>query len=167
MTTAEATLITLSRLKHSWLENQLLNKDSDDIVRIWRKGNWPALDHEFSSRIAEALRLADALCEVYSPGRLVQSLAPFSFLKAATRLELAAALHQQFLERSGMVQLSEDLKQTLVNLEGQLDVLRCLWPAARSEMAASRISKAWEEIHESSSRVYVYFASLPMGVWLP
>ena len=69
------------QLKHSWLENQVQNKDADDIVMLWQAQLWQeVLESNFPDRIQKTTALAENLVIGFSPSQLVDELSPLSSL---------------------------------------------------------------------------------------
>src|SRR5690348_2819815 len=91
-----------ARLKHSWLENQVLNKTPSDVLDLRSYGFWHALESQFPARIREAGILADGVDQAFSPAQLVERLAPFDHLDDRRRKLVLHAAHRAYLAESGI-----------------------------------------------------------------
>lgn len=155
------------QLKHSWLENQLCNKKTEDIVSSWQKGRrWSALENEFDMRIKQTLDLAGNLAEGFSPAQLVDQLRPLAQLHDGDRALIKKAVHEAYLESSGIMTLQAPLRDAAKSLGNALSQLRHVWNSKLPE-GEQKVGKAWELVYEKANGLLELFKKLPTGVVLP
>src|SRR4051812_20756218 len=87
------------RLKHSWLENQILNKSAAKVLQLRSAGPWEALEKRFSLRVQETVELAGRIVDDYSPAQLVDKISLFGHLDEGTRARLKNGVHLAYLAR--------------------------------------------------------------------
>ena len=155
------------RLKHSWLENQLLNKTSEEVVYLWRETGWGALDKEFSQRVSETITLADELEEGFSPAQLVVHLAPLSKAHQETKDLIKQAVHRAYLESSKIVDLKEPLREKAISLGEVLDELRKVWRLPKTEDSEQTLRDVWQKVGMRAKALHSILERLPKGVVLP
>ncbi len=159
--------ILRGRLKHSWLENQLLNKTADEVVYLWKETGWGALDNEFSMRVSETITLAENLVQGFSPAQLVDSLAPLARLDQETRDLIKQAVHKAYLESSGITELSQPLCKAAKALEAALDQLRTVWRRPVTVANEKDLKNAWQMVSTQAKALHAVLERLPKGVVLP
>lgn len=154
------------QLKHSWLENQLCNKKTEDVLYLWSEGKWRALESEFDMRIEETLDLADNLAEGFSPAQLVDQLRPLAQLSESDRALIKKAVHKAYLEGSGILNLQAPLKKAAKSLSDSISQLRAAWKNKPLE-GERQVKQAWELVSIKANELLEIFKSLPTGVVLP
>lgn len=154
------------QLKHSWLENQLCNKKTEDVLYLWSEGKWRALENEFDMRIEETLELADNLAEGFSPAQLVDQLRPLARLSESDRALIKKAVHKAYLESSGILELQAPLKKAAKSLSEAISQLRDAWKNKHQE-GEQKVKKAWEAVSMKATELLELFKGLPTGVVLP
>src|ERR1700676_4066217 len=92
-------LVLLGRVKHHWLE-AIVNKSPDDVVFLWRNGEWRMLTREFPQRMEDAELLAMHFEEIWSPAQLVDVVQPLSTAPGAVRDHIKTHVHKVFLTQS-------------------------------------------------------------------
>lgn len=155
------------RLKHSWLENQLLNKTTDEVVYLWGKMGWWALETEFSERVKEVIYLADDLEDGFSPAQLVDHLAPFAKFDPEIQDDIKQAVHIVYLKSSRISDLKMPLQKDAMALGNALDELRDVWRLPMTEDNEVILRKAWQEVSKRAKTLHSLMERLPMGVMLP
>lgn len=154
------------QLKHSWLENQLCNKKTEDILYLWRKGEWRALETEFDIRVKETSGLADNLAEGFSPAQLVDQLRSLAHLSESDRSSIKKAVHQAYLKSSGILGLQTPLKEAANSIGDALSQLRNSWIEKAPEEEV-KVKKAWEQVAKKANELLEIFKKLPTGVVFP
>jgi len=154
------------QLKHSWLENQLCNKKVEDVLYLWSEGKWRALESEFDMRIEETLELADNLAEGFSPAQLVDQLRPLAQLSEGDRVLIKKAVHEAYLESSGILKLQAPLKKAAESLGNAISQLRDAWKT-RPQEEEQKVKQAWEQVSIKANELLEIFKTLPTGVVLP
>lgn len=162
----EAVLLR-GRLKHSWLENQVCNKTVDDVVFLWQRGKWRALEEEFAFRAQETLRLADEMVTGFSPAQLVETLAPLYALPPQTRENLKQAVHDAYLECSGAESLALDLRKAVMSMEDELKRFMAVWHTPPTPENEPELRAGWHSLREKADGLLAVFSQLPTGIVLP
>jgi hypothetical protein len=155
--------VLAGRLKHSWLENQVLNKSGRDILEMRREGPWSGLDVQFPRRVREALDLAGALDDAFSPAQLVDRLLVFAHLSGRDREMLRSAVHSAYLARIGMRAREGKLAKAVAELSIQLDQVRALWQNG----SESDLERAWCQTLQLGARLRDELDALPKTIALP
>lgn len=153
------------QLKHSWLENQILNKTTGQIAELRRSG-WPALLEEFPERLKQAQRLADEVEVGFSPTQLIDRLRPLRGLPQGERREIGAAVHAAYLERVDTEILREKLTAAAASLAQALARLRAEWETS-AVASDARLQETWEEVLVEAARLVEVLDELPRGIVLP
>lgn len=154
-------------LKHSWLENQILQYRPDNVVNRRRDGSWErsgklAGDLE---NIGKARELARTLAEGFSPAQLVDRLQPLRHLPEPARRQIKTAVHQTFLERCG-----DEVEALAGELAAALDGFESVYRdfgAAWQESDDPALHKAWQAVTQKGHILLAVFEKLPHGVVLP
>ena len=159
--------ILRGRLKHTWLENQVCNKTVEDVIFLWRLGKWRALKEEFGFRVQETLHLADEMVAGFSPAQLVETLAPLHALSPETKKHLKEAVHNAYLECSGIQEMALNLNRTATVVESELKRLIAIWhkpPTPENELA---LRAGWHSLSEKADDLLAVLSQLPKGIVLP
>ena len=155
------------QLKHSWLENQICIMTTKNIMSSWQKRRkWPALEKEFDIRIKVTLELADNLADGFSPAQLVDQLRSFAQLSQGERALIKKAVHEAYLESSGIMKLQAPLKKTAQSLGVEISRLRDAWKT-KSPEGEGQVKEAWEQVSIRAIELLEIFKALPTGVVLP
>lgn len=162
-----ASAILRSQLKHAWLENQLGNKSEDDIVFFWQGPGWPALEREFPPRVTEAEELIKNLESGFSPAQLVDRLPMLAELADDTKAAIKQAVHEVYLERSGIVELNQPLNQALTPLKDALDQFLSVWRQPQSPESEQEVRLAWQVLSRCGEDFRNLLDRLPRGIVLP
>ena len=150
----EAVLLR-GRLKHSWLENQVCNKTVDDVVFLWRRGKWRALEEEFAFRAQETLRLADEMVAGFSPAQLVETLAPLHALSPEIKKHLKEAVHNAYLECSGIQEMALNLNRIATVVECELKRFIAIWHKPPIPENDPALRKGWQVFREAAREFVV------------
>jgi len=159
--------ILRSQLKHTWLENQLGNKSEDDIVFFWQGPGWTALEREFQGRVNDAERLIQDLESGFSPAQLVDQLPILAGLAEDAKSAIRKAVHEVYLECSGIAELQDPLKQALLALKDALDRLLTAWEQPQSPEAEQKLRQAWRSLSRCGEEFRKLLDRLPRGIVLP
>jgi hypothetical protein len=154
------------QLKHSWIENQILNKTSDDIVALHRSG-WFALTEQFPERMKQAYALAAQVESGFSPAQLVDELAPLRQLPEWQRAAMSAAVHAAYRKRFDAETLSAGIRGAIDSLQGVLVIFRAEWDQTVAAVSESRLRQAWDEVLEKAALLAEALDRLPQGIVLP
>lgn len=153
------------QLKHSWLENEILNISIETVVTFWRRGETD-LAARYVTRMQDLSRLEDRLAEGFSPAQLVDTLKPFGGLSTETKVAIKGAVHAAYLESSGILALQAPLKAAAVDMEAALQELSRTW-ALPQPQGESAVRGAWEGVCKNASTLVMELERLPKGVVLP
>lgn len=159
--------IVRARLKHSWLENQLLNKTSQEVVYLWAETGWPALENEFSERVKDTLNLADDLENGFSPAQLVDRLAPFAKVDQEAKELIKQAVHEAYLESSKISDFRMPLREDAMALGEALDELHKAWQLPVTEGHEQILRSVWQKVSIKAKALHTILERLPKGVVLP
>lgn len=155
------------QLKHSWLENQVLNKTSDNVINFWKSTGWKALEQQFAVHIRKAIQLSDEQESGFSPAQLVDTLTPFEKVNDETKELIKQAVHKAYLESSNITQLKVPLKEAAEELEKALGHLLEAWNQQVSEKSELELKKAWDEFLTRARKLHSVLEQLPKGIVLP
>ena len=156
------------QLKHSWLENQVRNKDADDIVMLWQARLWQeVLESNFPDCIQKTTALAENLVTGFSPSQLVDVLSPLSSLPDPQKERLRVTLHEIYLARCPVESLAQQLHDAAKALEETLAKLRESWTLSSSAEAEQEVRASWQDFREDAERLYKVLEKVPKGVVIP
>jgi len=161
--TSPATLKS-SQLKHSWIENEILNKDPDIVVALRRTDLWPALQ-AFPARADSAIQLAGDIEMGFTPALLVQDGLPLAALPADVREQLRNTLHGLFLSHIDCSALSRELAAAGIGLKNRLMVFLDTW--SNENICDEDIRSHWSAVLAAAERARRALGALPRGVVLP
>jgi hypothetical protein len=159
------------QLKHSWLENQVIANDDDDIASFWKDG-WvisgvDVVETMFPYYLSQTFKLADNLAEGFSPAQLIDQLGPFKEISDDLRGQVKKAIHEAYLEASNIAALAEPIRKCARDLEPELNKLRSLWKVPHSPEGEIEVRGCWEDIQEKGAALHEQLEKLPRGVILP
>ena len=156
------------QLKHSWLENQVRNKDADDVVMLWQAQLWQdVMESSFPDCVQKATALAENLVTGFSPSQLVDELSPLSSLPDSQKERLRVTLHKIYLVRCPIESLAQQLHDAVQALEGTLAKLRECWVLSPSAEAEQKVRASWQNFREDADRLYQILEEVPKGVVIP
>ena len=156
------------QLKHSWLENQLLNKTTDDVTRLWRTGIWEKeIGETFPYRIDQSRQLANEMVRGFSPAQLVDQLSPLQNLSEESRFRLKDVLHSAYLESSDISVLSELLSQGVEDFAEKFTKFLPVWNTKRTDENEPALRDGWNQLQQVANSLLAVFETLPKGVVLP
>lgn len=153
------------QLKHSWLENEVLNVSIETVITLWRQGG-ADLATRYAVRVQDISRLAESLADGFSPAQLVDTLKPFGGLSTEERTAIKGAVHAAYLESSGILTLQAPLKAAAMGMEAALQELSRAWTLPQPQ-GESAVRAAWEGVREKASALIEVLELLPKGVVLP
>lgn len=158
--------IVRARLKHSWLENTVLNKDPETVVALRHEYGWPELQR-FAAEVDQALILAQDIEYGFSPARLVDECVPLSALQEDQRNAIREAVHAAYLgsfDVSGAGQrLHEAAKQMKTALIAMLDE----WNNTDAVISDAKLQALWRSVLNAAEHLRNALDVLPRGIVLP
>lgn len=153
------------QLKHSWLENGILCARPANVVGRRADGSF-----EREGKIAQYLndidvtrQLAEDLIQGFSPAQLVDQLGPLQKLPEETRLKIKEAVHDAYLDSSGMTELAESLGQEAEVFAKEFEKFSKVWNTGDD----TDLKKAWQGVLQKAETLLAVFEKLPKGVVLP
>lgn len=156
------------QLKHSWLENQVRDIDTDDIVSFWKDGEWlDTVGKIFPHRLQQTLELADRLVDGFSPAQLVGQLAPLGNLSDELRKKIKLTVHASYLAASHIASLEEPIRQCAQDLQPELNNLWELWKKPFSIECEFALRACWDNIRAKGKALHEQLEKLPRGVVFP
>lgn len=165
---AEDLTVRISRLRHSWLKNQLCDRTSDDVARLWNRGVWSALERSFDLRLDEVRGIAENVEDGFSPRQLVGQLTVFQSVPATFRADLESLVHELYKARMPLQRLSQALLQRTSELRESLATMRCVWALSRDDEGAEQaVRTAWTDLRRSAAELRRALGALPRGIVLP
>lgn len=152
-------------LKHSWLENQVLNKSSEDLVYLRSLGRWEALEAQFPARIADVIDLASGLEQSFSPAQLITRLSCFSDLDRDLRSRLIELVHDAYASRAKS--LFESRSVVLFDLSNSLERAFAKLQINWKHSTDSELKATWHEVLDIANDLRNELGGLPTAVVLP
>lgn len=154
------------QLKHSWLDNQILNKSESDVVFLRQHGSWPPLYSEFDTRLDDAQRLAAMIEPGFSPAQLVDSLAAFGDMDAKLRADIKQAVHSAYLTAFRPADLLPPYEKAVKELKVAIINFRQAWDV-HSAASDDSVTESWSDVLECAKALEKLLDSLPKGIVLP
>ena len=160
--------VTRSVLKHTWIENGILNKGVTGIVdHLWRDGRrWQALDSEFATRECEAERFGLEFTNGFCSTNLVELIAPLVVLPPNIRDCLRKVLDALYRSDGSMANLQIEYMNALATLRTRLAELRMVWDLPRPE-GIERVRESAIRVIEAATELRVVMERIPKGVVIP
>ncbi len=155
--------IQRGRLKHSWLENQVLNKSADKIIQLRREGPWEALENRFPIRVQEAIGLAGRIVDDYSPVVLIDRIPLFGHLDEDARARIKIGVHNAYLARETLTSRVEPLTAAARSLGVALEHVLQQWRRGSD----CDIERTWQDVLRAASRLRDELDALPRTIVLP
>ena len=155
-----------AQIKHAFLENDIRDVSAKNRANYWLNDVTKVKNFQGSIKIAD--NLAREMVDGFSPRQLVDNLEPLQCLDNETRSAIKEAVHQVYLETSGIVELNEEYKAGLDAFKKVFDPFLELWKSLeRISTNKHFIEEAWPQVQESSKPFHAIMEKLPMGVVLP
>ena len=158
--------IQRGRLKHSWLENEVLNKSPDTVVELRRGAGWPELER-FPIDANRALTLADDVEHGFSPAHLVAACIPLASLSSEERKTITDAVHQCYLERFDALNVAIALRVVAQDMAKALNDMLEEWRKPDDTCSDVLLIARWYTVLSTAERLRLALDSLPRGVVLP
>ncbi len=155
------------RLKHSWLENQILNKMPDVVVLLRHGAGWPALER-FLDDANEAVELADKVEFGFSPAMLVDNCAQLDVLLKEQRDSLREAVHDAYKQYFNNVDdVSIRLRKAAQDMQKALSDLMDEWNKSDDAVSDDVLRDRWNTVIEKAEILRDVLDALPKGIVLP
>ena len=158
--------LTRGQLKHSWLENQILNKTAEEIV-VQHAAGWPALVSEFEERVTQTRMLAEDVEYGFSPAQLIDRLEWLSTLSAEQKGAIKQAVHAAYLENMNTKALRVSLLDAVELFDSALRHVIDEWKKPQTTISESRLSEAWNDLLDSAFSLVDALDQLPREIVLP
>ena len=155
-----------SRLKHSWLENEVLNKTPEIVVALRHEVIWPEL-RRFPAYAKQALALADEVEYGFSPARLVDDCAPLAVLAEEERVSIRKAVHAAYLECFDAPGIAQTLRAAAVRMQVALSALLDEWGKPDTSISNAELQTRWRIVLDEAVYLRNALDALPSGVVLP
>lgn len=160
------TAVVRGRLKHSWLENEILNKTPEVIVLLRHGAGWPALRY-FSNDAGQAVALANEIESGFSPARLVDECAPLAALAEDQRNALRTAAHEAYLECFDACSAANRLSEAARNMQTSLSGLLAEWDKSDDAVSDAELLARWQAVLDKAQLLRDALDALPRGIVLP
>lgn len=158
--------VVRGRLKHSWLENEILNKTPEVVVVLRHSAGWPAL-HHFSNEAKQAVALADEIESGFSPARLVDECAPLAALAEDQRNALRTAAHEAYLACFDVRGAADRLSEAAKNMQVSLTGLLVEWDKGDDAVSDEELLARWQSVLDKAELLRDALDALPRGIVLP
>lgn len=158
--------IARGRLKHSWLENEVLNKTPETVVLLRREVGWPALQR-FPANVQQALTLADEVEFGFSPARLVDDCAPLAALSEDQRTIIREAAHAAYLKCFDAQAAAQCMRVNAECMTTTLSALLAEWNQPDEALSDLRLRERWCAVLDAAVPLCKALDALPKGIVLP
>lgn len=158
---------SVARLRHSWLENQVLNKTADDLVHLWRLGRWDALDRQFANRLRDVEEVAAKLEEALSPAGLLPMLQPLRSISGELRSYIGEVVHEAFRKVYSTDVIAREIRAAAAGLAKAITALQESWTQELSIQAEQALRARWTETQARGRDLLDLLRAIPKGVVLP
>jgi len=161
------------RLKHSWLENEVRDKNVDDILALWERDSWPALSR-FPAQLEDTLTLSQQLESGFSPVVLLDAWREsrdLSTQEDALWVQARERVHRYFLADSRAcavtVELAEPIRDAVKHMRDALGALLEAWGRPRNSENRQRLESCWRKFAARADTLYELICRIPKGVVIP
>jgi hypothetical protein len=159
-------ILARGRLKHSWLENEVLNKDPNFVVLLRREAGWPELNR-FPAEAARAAALAAEVEEGFSPTTLVDTCAPLRLLPSPVFHALRDSIHAAYLHAFDAASATRRLTGAASRMESCLNSFLTEWNRSDEEVSEDAVRAGWVAVLEAALELRAALDGLPKGTVLP
>lgn len=161
-----SSMVVCSQLKHSWLENEVLNKTPEIVLFLRRNSGWPALQG-FSSSTKQAIALAEQVEPGFSPAQLVDESRPLLALSDADRAAVRTAVHSAYLECFDASSIADELRVAAKEMDVAFAVMLREWNLPDELVSDTALQETWLGVLTAGERLRVALDALPKGIVLP
>lgn len=158
--------IQRGRLKHSWLENEILNKSPEIVVALRRKVGWPALQR-FPADVQQVLALAGDAEAGFSPARLMDECAPLALLPEEQRSVIRKTVHAAYLECFDVHALALHLHNSALDMNKALRPFLDEWNKPDDAVSDAELAVCWRAVLGEAEHLRAALDALPKGIVLP
>lgn len=158
--------IQRGRLKHSWLENEVLNKTPEIVVTLRREVGWPELQR-FPNDATQALALADDVEFGFSPARLVDECAPLAALPKDQRAIIRREVHAAYLKCFDARGASDSLRDAVTRMKAAIAALLDEWHKPDGSISDGELQARWRAVLNEAEHLRSALEALPKGIVLP
>jgi len=158
--------IQRGRLKHSWLENQVLNKTPAIVVALRHEVGWPEL-RRFPSDVEQAITLADEVEFGFSPASLVDKCAPLAGLPEDLRNIIREAVHAAYLRCFDVHTAAQCLLNAADRMMVALSSLLAEWDKPDDALSDAGLQSRWRMVLDAAEPLRDALDALPKGIVLP
>lgn len=159
-------VVLRGRLKHSWLENELLNKTAGTIIELRRQAGWSAL-RRFPSKAEQAFALAGDVEPGFSPARLVDECAPLASISEEQRSIIRKAVHAAYLECFDVHAAARQLEVSAADTRKALFCFLDEWDKPDEAVSEAELTSRWNAVLRVAERLRAALDALPKGIVLP
>lgn len=164
--TGSLPMVMRGRLKHSWLENEVLNKTGEVIIELRHQGGWPELQR-FPAEAEQALALSELVEFGFSPARLVDECEPLSVLSDEDRDAVRKAVHEAYLEQFDALSAAKDLRDAAQRTAAALQEMLGEWTKPTNAISDASLQTRWGAVLTEAVRLHSALEALPRGIVLP
>lgn len=159
-------ILSRGRLKHSWLENEVLNKTPEVIVILRLAGGWPEL-RQFPDEADHACLLADEVESGFSPARLVDECAALGVLSEPQRNAVRQAVHGAYLESFDAQGAAQRLREAGKQMKDALVALLAEWNKSDDAVDETILRVHWGMVLDRAETLRKAIDVLPKGFVFP
>lgn len=151
-------------LKHAWLEKPILDKEPDTAAQLCAQpGGWGTLKTEFPVRLRQLRELTETMVEGFSPAQLVDRLGAFAAVSMPAREAMKKAVHEAYLESSGI----RDLQPLLRSAADEIETAIRRFRETATDGQQEALRRAWQDVLASATKLHDILERLPKGIVLP
>jgi hypothetical protein len=154
------------RLKHSWLENEILNKTPETVVALRQGVGWPELQR-FSADVEQALVLVKEVESGFSPAKLVDQCTPLMALTESQKNIIRNAVHRAYLAYFDTLRAARGLHDSATDMKEALIALLEEWNKPDATMSGVELQARWVAVLREAERLRTALDALPRGIVLP
>lgn len=159
--------VSRSQVKHTWLENQIINKTEEDVVLLWKGPGWPALEGEFATRIEEAKDLARTLEDGFSPAQLFEHLTTFHTLPAHIKQAMKETVHALYLRRTDVMERRNAFEKAVGAMGSVFERFHAAWQWQWCYETELNLRGIWRDLYQCAMDLRDELDKLPRGIVLP
>jgi len=159
--------IKRSLLKHYWLENEVLCRTPNDVLRLRHGKGWPVL-RSFPGEAEKALALADEVEATFShPERFVVNCAPLSMLSERQHKALREAIHTVYLKCFDAHNAAQQVREAAKHLQVVLTLFLAEWDKPEESIKGDELQARWQVVLNEAEILRKTLIAIPKGIILP
>jgi len=171
---ARSAAVVKSRMRHSWLENEILNCDPPYVQSLRTSVSQARTEFEsmigedgtFGKMIQECRQFCRTIVDDLSPRHLVE-IGSLAKLPSHVRSAIASTLHQIYLAQSNIQKIQTELTGHIDAFDQAFQRFATVWYDVSRDNGTGEVRSAFECLQREGRHLHRVLGRLPEGTVLP